>query len=225
MIFRTAIPCTAILIAAALFSTAAAAQYKYTGPDGRVIYSDTPPPSAPKGAKPPPVEKKDLSSGTTSTGAANLPYALGQTTKNFPVTLYTTAGCDGCDQGRTFLSKRGIPFAEKTVSTNEDLVALKSLAGSSGLPVMTVGNNKLMGYEPTAWGAALDTVGYPATSALPASYKAPAAVAVVPKKPPEQASEKAPAKPEAAPDTAAAPAAPAVAPEATAQRPTWFRGF
>ena len=33
-----------LLVACAVFSSAAFAQYKYVGPDGRVTYSDQPPP-------------------------------------------------------------------------------------------------------------------------------------------------------------------------------------
>lgn len=211
-----------VLAAAALglLSAHALAQYKHVGPDGKVTYSDTPPPAA-KG-----VQKKELTSAAPSAGAssgAGLPYELGLAAKNFPVVIYATPGCDGCDQGRSFLVKRGIPFSEKSITTNEDLTALKQLAGSAGLPVMTVGNNKLLGFEPTAWGSALDNGGYPATSALPRSYKAaPVSPLVAAKVPP-------PAAPTAATQTTAQTPAddkgvspPAPAP---AEKPAWFKGF
>ena len=215
MIFRIAM--LVIPVAAALLSAPAAAQYKYTGPDGRVIYSDTPPPAAPKGAKPPPVEKKNIAAGVQSSGGTPLPYALQQASRSFPVTLYTAAECAACASGRAYLTKRGIPFTEKTVKSNEDIAALTKLAGAATIPVLTVGSNKQVGYEAGAWGDALDAAGYPATSQLPAGYKAPVAAALVPEKPPEPAE----AKPK--PEAAAPPSPPP--PAQTGEKPTWFKGF
>lgn len=219
MIFRTAIPCTAILIAAALLSTAAAAQYKYTGPDGRVIYSDTPPPAAPKGAKPAVVEKKDVAASAQSASGAGLPFALQQASRNFPVLLYVSANCAGCDAGKAFLTKRGIPFAEKTVKSNEDIAALTKLTGATTVPVLTVGRNKSVGFEAGAWGESLDTAGYPAASQLPAGYKQVAAEPVVP-----VVADKPAATAEAKPKPEAAPPPPPP-PASAADRPTWFKGF
>ena len=212
MIFRTV-----ILITAALIGSSAAAQYKYTGPDGRVIYSDTPPPAAPKGSKPQAVEKKDIAASVQSSGGTPLPYALQQASRNFPVTLYTATECSACASGRAFLTQRGIPFTEKTVKSNEDIAALSKLAGAATVPVITIGSNKHLGFEAGAWGESLDTAGYPATSQLPPGYKAPAAAALVPEKPPATAE----AKPK--PEAAAPPAPPP--PAQTGERPTWFKGF
>ena len=209
MIFRTT------LVVIACFATSSVlAQYKYIGPDGRVVYSDSPPPANVKG-----VQKKDLAAGAQSAGgASNLPFALQQVSRNFPVTLYTTANCGGCDQGRAYLSKRGIPFSEKTVKSNEDIEALKQQAGATSLPALLVGGNQQVGFEPGAWGELLDTAGYPPTSQLPPSYKAPAATPTVPEKPAPTA--QAQPKPEAA--TPPAPSPPAAD---TSARPGWFKGL
>lgn len=207
-------------VSLSLLSALAGAQYKYVGPDGKVVYSDTPPPANVKG-----VQKKDIGGAAVpaAAGASNLPYELNLAAKNFPVTLYTTPGCEGCDQGRAFLSKRGIPFVEKTITTNDDLQAVKKIAGSSGLPVMTIGNSKLLGFEPSGWGTSLDTAGYPANSLLPASYKASPPTALAPKKPetpPPAPPVQSPVESQA---TAAAP--PTVPAEQQSQRPGWFKGF
>lgn len=213
-----------IMAVLALTAVSAQAQYKYVGPDGRVIYSDSPPPAGAKG-----VQKKDLGSSPTVSsagGGSSLPYAIGLAAKNFPVTLYTTPGCEGCDQGRSYLSKRGIPFSEKTVTSNEDLQAIKKLTGSGGLPVLTVGNTKLLGFDPTSWGSNLDNAGYPSTNSLPPGYRQPAPTALVPKKPEAAPAKTAEASPPAAETTssASAPAqTPPPAPEPA--RPSWFRGF
>ena len=207
-------------VSLSLLSAFAGAQYKYIGPDGKVVYSDTPPPANVKG-----VQKKNIGAAAApaAAGTSNLPYELGLAAKNFPVTLYTTPGCEGCDQGRAFLSKRGIPFAEKTITTNDDLEAVKKIAGSSGLPVMTIGNAKLLGFEPSGWGTSLDTAGYPANSLLPPSYKAPPPTALAPRKPEVPP----PAQPSQSPvESQATAAAPSSVPaEQQSQRPGWFKGF
>ena len=212
MIFRTLFFVTASLVAAT-----ALAQYKYVGPDGRVVYSDTPPPANVKG-----VEKKALAPRTPEDNAgSNLPYALQQSVRTFPVTLYTAETCPGCEAGRAFLVKRGIPFTEKTVKSNDDIEALRKATGSAAVPVLVVGNSKYPSYEPGAWGDLLDSGGYPQTSQLPPSYKPPAVTSAAPEK--QATTAQAPAQPKPAP--AAPPQPPAAPPESSSGRPEWFKGF
>lgn len=181
-----------------LASFSAQAQlYKWVGPDGKVTYSDTPPPKTATR-----VEQKSVDGGGIDTG--NLPYELAQATKNHPVTLYTGANCVPCDDGRSFLKKRGIPFREKTVTTSDDLTRLKQAGGDGQLPVMFVGRNKQSGFANDAWNNALTVAGYPQSNQLPSNYRYAAAEPAAPK---PQAAEA--AKPEAAPQAAATPAAPA----------------
>ncbi|HEY8101742.1 MAG TPA: glutaredoxin family protein [Burkholderiaceae bacterium] len=147
-----------------LSTTAAHAQmYKWVGPDGKVTYSDAPPPSSIKQ-----VETKSLSGGGPST--TGLPYAVAEAVKNGPVKLYTTAKCAPCDQARTLLNTRGIPFTEKTVSTNDDIEQVRQITGDTQLPVLTVGRNKQKGFEAGAWNSALTYAGYPESNQLPKNY-------------------------------------------------------
>jgi glutaredoxin len=146
--------------------------YKSVGPDGKVTYSDTPPASAKR------VETKSIASG--SAGGVNLPYELAESVKNNPVTLYTSDKCAPCDDGRKLLTARGIPFAEKTISSNEDIARLKQAGGNTQLPLLLVGRNKQQGFEPGGWGSALTAAGYPETSKLPGNYRNPQAEAAAP---------------------------------------------
>src|ERR1035437_4392209 len=84
--------------------------YRSVGPDGRVTFSDKPP------AKPGKVS--ELSADGTAGGASNaaLPYELRQVANKYPVTLFASKECAPCDEGRTLLRSRGIPFAEKTIN-------------------------------------------------------------------------------------------------------------
>jgi glutaredoxin len=147
--------------------------YKWVGPDGKVTYSDTPPPSAAKQ-----VEKKAVTGSGIAT--SNLPYELAETVRNSPVTLYTSTPCAPCDAGRALLTSRGIPFSEKTVTTSEDAARLRQAGGDEQLPLLVVGRNKHKGFSSGEWTSSLTAVGYPQTSKLPPSYRNPPAEAAAP---------------------------------------------
>jgi glutaredoxin len=156
-----------VAIALIFAVTGAHAQlYKITNPDGSISYSDTPPSTAAK------VEKKSYSGG--SSGFGDLPYEVAQAAKANPVTLYTMKNCPGCDAGRQMLTGRGIPFMEKTVSTNEDNEKVRAVSGANQLPVVFVGRNKQIGFDPNQWGNMLTAANYPTTNMLPKTYSNPA---------------------------------------------------
>jgi glutaredoxin len=145
------------------------AQYKWVGPDGRITYSDKPPPVSAK-----PAENSTSSVGGTAGSTNTLPYALNRTAQNYPVTLYTIKDCSSCTDGRQLLQKRGIPFVEKTVSSAADIEAMKKISSENSFPILTVGSQKLPGFLAESWDQALDLAGYPKTSALPGNYQNPA---------------------------------------------------
>ncbi len=170
-----------VFMLALLAAGAAHAQlYKWVGPDGKVSYSDSPPPA--NAAR---VEQKDLGNGT-SVSTSGLPYELAQAVRNHPVTLYAGPDCAPCDEARTFLKNRGIPYAEKSVTTSADITRLKQLSGGGTVPFLTIGRSKQNGFEAGAWSTALNSAGYPASSRLPASWRAPAVEAAAPLPKPEQ---------------------------------------
>ena len=148
--------------------------YRYAGPDGRMIFSDKPPLEPNARATVAPV--LPLGAGT---GDSALPFELRQVASRYPVTLYTAPSCAPCGAGRSMLSNRGVPFTEKTVTTNEDIDALKRLTGIPTLPVLTIGTQQLKGYSEVEWEQFLDAAGYPKTSQLPAGYRTPPATPLV----------------------------------------------
>jgi glutaredoxin len=147
----------------ALASMAASAQYKVIGPDGKITYTDQPP--ADSKAK-----VQTLRGGAAGGEEVMLPFATAQAARNFPVVLYTQNGCGPCDSGRTLLRARGIPFEEKTISTQADLDAFKNIHRDGQLPLLTVGREQIAGYEAGRWNSTLSTVGYPANAILPNGY-------------------------------------------------------
>lgn len=166
---------------AAAWSVAAQAQavYRIVGPDGRVTFSDQPPPEpAGRGGKPAAAASPG---GTAQAGGGSpLPYELRQVATRYPVTLYAAPNCAPCDAGRSFLNGRGVPFTEKTVTTPQDVEALNRLSGGYGsVPALSIGGQQLKGYSEAEWAQFLDAAGYPRTSQLPPGYRAPAASPLV----------------------------------------------
>lgn len=155
-----------LLLAGALAPAGAQQIYRIVGPDGKVSFSDKPPMT--EGAKAAPVN-----TGAGSGGGGALPYELRQVTGKYPVTLYSGKDCAPCGAGRAMLTSRGVPFVEKTVTSNEDIQALQRLAGDASLPLLTVGSQQLKGYSDVEWSQYLDAAGYPKTSLLPPSFRNP----------------------------------------------------
>ena len=158
----------------ALVSANAQAQsvYRIVGPDGKVTFSDRPPPDA---------NAQPARTASTGPAAANvaLPFELRQVANRFPVTLYTGSNCAPCVSARNLLTSRGVPFTERTVSTNEDIAALQRLSGSQSLPFGTIGGQQLAGFSEGEWAQYLDAAGYPKQSQLPPSYRQPAPTPLV----------------------------------------------
>lgn len=198
-------PCTAAILVAALpIAFGAAAQtnvYKWTDADGKVHFSDTPPP--PQASKN--VVEKRMGGGTVE--SSQLPYATQLAMKSSPVTLYTAPQCGKpCEDGRELLASRGIPYTERDAQANRaDAEAVKKAIGALQVPVLMIGGDALKGYDPGSWHGALDTAGYPRTK-LPGTLPPKPVVAAPP--PPPPAPEPAAAPPEApeAPEAAAEPA-------------------
>jgi glutaredoxin len=167
--------CAPLGLALMLCAAGAGAQvYKWTDAKGVVSFSDQPPPANARK-----VERKSLDAATR----AELPYGLAQAAKTNPVVLYTTAPCEACDRGRALLRQRGIPFAEKTVQSNEDQQKLKDAGGDGQLPLLLVGSNKRIGFEAGAWNAALTDAAYPLQRQLPANWQSPEVVSAAPATP------------------------------------------
>ncbi len=166
---------TLAVVAAGFFANVSQAQqiYRIVGADGKVTFSDRPPAASSANVS---------SAGANAAGvpaAAGLPFELRQVASKYPVTLYTGDNCGPCNSARSLLTSRGIPFAERTVTTSEDSQALQRMSGETSLPFVTIGSQQLTGFSDAEWTQYLNAAGYPATSVLPASYRAPAAAPLV----------------------------------------------
>lgn len=164
------------LSCAALALGAAQAQglFKTVAPDGRVTYSDRPPPASEGRVQP-------VNRETGRSVDPQLPYALRQVASRFPVTLFTSSNCgEACPMARGYLLRRGVPFAERAANTVEEREAWANIVGGSEVPTLQVGGQSLRGFVPATWDETLDVAGYPRISQLPANYQPPPATPLIP---------------------------------------------
>ncbi len=177
---RTSLLLSSVASALLLAAPAAHALFKVVGPDGRVTYTDRPPLASEGRVMP-------VNRETGSASDPQLPPALRQVAARFPVTLYTASNCgEACALGRSLLTKRGVPYTERTAETDEEREAWARLVGGLEAPTLKVGQQSLRGYSPTAWDETLDVAGYPRQSALPYNYQAPPPIPLVERKAPPQ---------------------------------------
>jgi len=145
-----------------LTGLAQAQQYRWVDKNGRVQFTDTPPPA---GAK----DVRKTETEAEKPAAAPLPFELARLQRDFPVTLYTAPACkEGCERARALLNQRGIPFKEVSVADNETQDELKRVSGGTDVPVMVVGRSVERGFEQSAFDALLDSAGYPKAGVYPA---------------------------------------------------------
>jgi glutaredoxin len=163
---------SALLWTAALCLTAAPAlaQYKVVQPDGSVTYTDRP--VANGTARITQLGARTPTAAAAATAAdSGLPPDLRLVAQRYPVTLFTASDCQPCEAGRRLLQQRGVPYSEKRIINDDDLLALERLAGGRTLPAVTIGAQPLRGFSAEDWTSYLDSAGYPAQSKLPRGWK------------------------------------------------------
>jgi glutaredoxin len=151
---------------AALAGPASAQVYRWTDEQGRVRYSDTPPPASAK-------DKKRFGP-TAQERARSASKELAAAAEKFPLRLYSSPTCtDPCAQARAALNKRGVPFQEVQVWDDATNAELKRVSGGNEVPVLMVGERAAVkGFEQAAFDRALDSAGYPKSGAVPAGEQA-----------------------------------------------------
>lgn len=132
----------------------AAELYRSVDSSGKVHYSDRPL----QGSE----DVEELKLGKEPPSGEELPYETQRAMQNFPVTLYTFPDCGGlCEHARDLLVKRGIPFTEKSLVTQEDMSAFRKDSGDNRLPALSIGKTWLKGVQAEQWNNELDYAGYP----------------------------------------------------------------
>jgi len=149
---------------------ASAALYKVVNPDGSITYTDRPPTAS--NARVTAMRGPGGGAATASaTAEAGLPADLRLVAQRYPVTLYTAVNCPACDSGRQWLARRGVPYRERRVVTEDDQQALIQLVGGRSVPSLTIGAQPVRGFDETDWLAYLDAAGYPRDNKLPRGWQ------------------------------------------------------
>jgi hypothetical protein len=145
--------------ACALAWPVSAQTYRWVDKDGKVHYTDHPPPPAEARS----LERKRLDASVVESGAGTS-FETRRAAADFPVTLYVAADCGApCASGRQFLAARRIPYGEKSIATPADLAAYKKATGADALslPTLQVGGKVQKGFQEELWGGLLEAAGYP----------------------------------------------------------------
>ena len=174
-------------IAAALASGALAQGqvYRYEDAQGRIVYSDKPPPIDAKKA-----QQKRIGANYIETEQA--PLELQQATERFPVTLFTFACGDVCQKAEALLNRRGVPFSTVNVEDPANAKRLEALTGEMTAPVLQVGDKLVAkGFNEARWTTMLDEAGYPKAPAQRRTAAGPRA----PEPPPSTVTQTAPPPP------------------------------
>lgn len=130
--------------------------YRYVDVDGKVVYSDKPPPPNAKDA-----QAKRVTGNSIETSA--LSYATQQAQERYPVTLYSFSCGVVCDSAQGMLNKRGVPHTVIDVSAADGADKLKKLSGSLDAPALQVGEQYSVGFNEAKWQGMLTDAGYPKT--------------------------------------------------------------
>ena len=165
------------LLACTAGTVAAQQLYRVVGPDGKVTFTDR----APSADTPAKTVSSIAGGGSTGANMAGLPIEVKQVVGKYPLTLYTSKDCGGCDSARSYLKTRGVPYTEKTITSNDEIMALQKMNGDGSVPFATLGRQYLKGFNENDWGAYLDAAGYPQSSQLPASYRQAGGTPLIPK--------------------------------------------
>ena len=126
-------PCL-ILLAVLFALPASAGVYKWTDAQGRIHYSDSPPAAA----------RTTQIKLQTYTGPVQISQAVGA---DSGVTIYTTEWCGVCQRAKAFFKQNGVPFREWDVEKSEYGAIKFRQLGGSGVLVITVGPEKMMGFD------------------------------------------------------------------------------
>ena len=150
--------------------------YRYIDAEGRVVYSDKPPPP---NAKDPQAKRVGANSIETSA----LSFATQQAQERYPVTLYTFSCGVICDSAQGLLNKRGVPHTVIDVTQGDGADRLKRVSGGLDAPALQVGDQYAVGFNETKWQGMLSDAGYPKTPP-PRSTPVGRSPAPVPAEPP-----------------------------------------
>ncbi len=149
-------PRAALLLCIVLAATAdAQTVYKSVGPDGKVVYSDSPPVD---GKKTSTLKFDNLpSSPMPAPQRSATEPRRPSTTTAVPVTtavvLYSASWCGYCKAAKSYLGAGGIAYREIDVDTESGQAAYAQAGGGNGIPLLVAGGQRVQGFSQAAYDA------------------------------------------------------------------------
>ena len=138
------------LAVAALAALPAAAQvYKWTGPDGRTHYGDSPPDNAPKREL-----RIDVQSFggpaevDTWTKVLKRPPAVDTAKpRSASITMFSTTWCPHCKRAKSYFAQKGVSFREVDIEASDSGRREFEQYGGKGVPLIIVGERRMRGFD------------------------------------------------------------------------------
>lgn len=129
---------TVPLLALTLCALPAQAEiYKVVGADGKVSYTDQPPQDK--------AARSETLKIQTYAGAPSVSSYAGSVRK---VTLLSAQWCGACKSAKAHLASRKIAYEEWDIDRSEFARAKMREIGATGVPVILVGKQKMVGFSP-----------------------------------------------------------------------------
>jgi glutaredoxin len=111
--------------------------YKWTDVDGRVHFGDRPPEGAPAQE----IRIRSLD------GPAEVTSGVVGNAVDRSVTVFSTVWCSVCKQAKSHLKARGVSFTEYDIEKNSYGKAEFKRLGGKGVPLITVGVQRMSGFS------------------------------------------------------------------------------
>jgi glutaredoxin len=133
----------------------AQAVYKSVGPDGKVVYSDSPPVDGKNTRK---LKFDNLpASPLPAPARASVDQLKRSPSTAVPVTtavvLYSAAWCGYCKAAKAWLGSRGVAYREIDVDTESGQAAYAQAGGGNGIPLLVAGGQRVQGFSAAAYDA------------------------------------------------------------------------
>ncbi|MRR50834.1 MAG: glutaredoxin family protein [Rhodocyclaceae bacterium] len=133
--------------------------YRWVDKDGKVNFSDRPPPPSEQVK-----DARERELPALGPAAPIMSPAMRQAVADFPITLFVSSDCgNACNDALKLLNSRKLPFAQKSLQTPQEIEAFKTETGQGApsVPTLMVGRRVLTGFQSNAWSEMLDLAGYP----------------------------------------------------------------
>lgn len=141
-----------LLVLLSLALPAGAEIYRWTDAQGKVHYSDSPPPEAQ--AKQVKIRINSIEGPAVVSTLKDAPKAKDK------VRMFTTVWCGYCKKAKAHLAGKRVPFEEIDVETSDRGRSEYAQLGGRGVPIILVGAQRMDGFDAQGLDAMLAAAGY-----------------------------------------------------------------